>query len=369
MYRVLLISYVNWDSLIEIPALLKDGGCTVDIFCIKDSWVLKNKCYDTWIPGSAHENTFVDELLAYIEKSTGKYNWILPGDDIIVRLLNERITDESLFYKIMPLTKIENRDLLGSKAGFSNLCNKYGIRTPRFMIYNDTLTPHAISEYMGYPFLMKVDKSEGGYGIFRADNETELIANLEKIPNKENMVYGYSIVLKSMGAFGVTTQRVYTRNEAIGADLAKMGKAFGVSGFGNIVYMYNELDQQHYLIEVDVRPNAWMYYVKFIGDDFSEAVRKIINGDLTLVNSDNKKKKDKVVVTLYKKDVYRCIVEKDAKALIGWLTNKNGCWKYIPLYDSKLFWACTGFIVKTFREYSTQKIKKMLGISKPAGAA
>ncbi len=125
MYKVLLISLVNWDSLIEIPAILKNGGASVDIFSIKDSWVLQNKCYDKWIPASEDEPTFVNELLDLIDKNGDDYNWIIPGDDIIIRLLNERITSEELFYKILPLTKIENRELLGSKAGFSSLFTNY----------------------------------------------------------------------------------------------------------------------------------------------------------------------------------------------------------------------------------------------------
>ena len=73
MYRVLLISFVNWDSLIEIPAIIKGGGCSLDIFSCKNSWVLKNKSYDKWIPASEGEGPFVKELLTYIEQNGANY--------------------------------------------------------------------------------------------------------------------------------------------------------------------------------------------------------------------------------------------------------------------------------------------------------
>jgi hypothetical protein len=89
--------------------LLSDGGCSVDIYCVKDSWVLQNSFYDKWIPASDNTEVFMKELLDLINKSGDHYKWIIPGDDPVVRLLNDAITSEELFYKVLPLTKIENR--------------------------------------------------------------------------------------------------------------------------------------------------------------------------------------------------------------------------------------------------------------------
>ena len=384
MYRVLLISYVNWDSLIEIPAILKNGGCTVDVFSVKDSWVLQNKQYDTWIPGNTDANIFLEELLCYIEKNTDKYNWIIPGDDAIIRALNARIIDEAQFYKIMPLTQIEHRQLLGSKAGFSELCAKYSIKTPKYLVYNAPLTPAYIGRYIGYPLLMKQDQSEGGFGISFCNNEQALIENLEKTPvknklvfqqfikgydintevlykNGELIVYSYSRTLTVMGKFGVSTQRLFYHNDEVKQTLIQMGHSLGLNGFGNVVFMYSEEEKTHYLIEIDMRPNAWMYYGKFTGNDFSEGVRKIIKSDLSLVTPRDAGAGRQLNISLYKKDVYRCILDKDIKGLMAWATNRHNRWRYIPLYDGKLFAACTRFLFKTLGSFSANKIKRAFG--------
>ena len=381
MYKALLVSIVNWDSLIEFPALLKEGGCTVDIFSTKNSWVLQNKSYETWIQGSENHELFVEELLEFVKKEGDKYDWILPCDDIIIRLLNEKITSESLFYKTIPINKIENRDLLGSKAGFSSLCTKYAIKTPRYLIYNGSLTPSAIGSYMQYPFLMKIDKSEGGFGVFLCENENSLTQNLDNTVNKENLVfqqfiqgydinvevlykngelivYNYSRTLKIMGKFGVSTQRVFYQNREIENELIKIGRDLGISGFGNVVFMYSEQEKTHYLIEVDVRPNAWMYYGKFTGNNFSEGVKKIIKGDLTLLQPNPNFAYKQVNIKLYKKDVYRCLVEKDFKGLLGWFINKDNCWRYIPFHDRKLLRACNKYLFSSFWELLVSRIKK-----------
>jgi hypothetical protein len=122
--------------------------------------------------------------------------------------------------------------------------------------------------------------------------------------------------------------------------------------------MYSEQEKIHYLIEIDMRPNAWMYYGKFMGNDFSEGIRRMIKGDLTLVKPDGKYTGKQLKISLYKKDVYRCILEKDVKGLLGWFTNRDHCWNYIPLHDRKLFAACTSFLFKTFWSFSLNKVKK-----------
>lgn len=366
--------------MIEIPALLKTGGCEVDIFCAEGSWAIQNSFHDKWVKAPAGEQEFVDELLSLINNT--QYDWIIPGDDIIVRLLNERITDEQLFYKIMPLTKIENRELLGSKAGFSNLCMKYGIKTPGYLIYEEGMQAGEIGRKVGFPALMKVDKSEGGYGIFLCENEQDITSNLAKITNKENlviqqmingydvnvevlykdgelMVYNYSKTTMAMGQFGVSTQRLFYSNPEIEEVLVHAGRSLGLSGFCNVVFMYDEAKKEHFLIEIDSRPNAWMYYGKFTGNDFSEAVRKIIKKDLTLVKQPDEYKNKQITISLYKKDVYRCIINKDMGGLMKWVLNMNNNRRYIPYYDKRLLKACNKYLYESFAELFTHKVKKL----------
>ncbi len=384
MYKTLLISLVNWDSLIEIPAVLANGGCSVDIFCPKESWVLQNSFYDHWIEAPEEKSAFVDKLLDHIREHSTQYNWIIPGDDVIIRLLNDRITDEELFYKIMPLTKIENRALLGSKAGFSNLCRQYHIKTPGYVIYEDGLTTKDIINKVGLPALIKIDKSEGGYGVFLCSTEQDIIENLQRITDKNNlviqqmirgydvnaevlykngvlMVYNYSRTTKVMGQFGVSTQRLFYQNTSIEDILIKAGETLGLNGFGNVVFMYDETKNEHYLIEIDMRPNAWMYYGKFTGNDFSEAIKRVIKNDLTLIKPDTKYINQQVTISLYKKDVYRCIINKDISGLLKWIMNSNNNYRYIPNYDKQLKKACNRYLKNELLDLVKNKLRSLMG--------
>jgi len=364
----------------EMPALLASGGCTVDVFCTEDSWVLQNKFYDKSIVAAQDATLFSDKLLAYVSANGDAYDWIIPADDIIIRILNEKITSEKMFYKIMPLSKIENRAVLGSKAGFSNLCQKYNIATPRYLVYNNDVSASDIVEKVGFPLMMKMDKSEGGFGIYICRNVDELLENFAKITDTENLVfqqfiegyevntellakngeliqYNYSKRLKTIGRFGVSTQRTYCLNNDLDQELQYICKALGISGFGNVVFMYSVPEQRYYLIEVDARPNSWMYYGQYTGNDFAIGIKKLIAGDLTFTPPVGKDRQERFVA-LYKKDVYRCLVEKDAKELAKWAFNVDGRWKYVPTYDKMTLRSVNKFLIGTFKVFLKQKISR-----------
>jgi predicted ATP-grasp superfamily ATP-dependent carboligase len=177
--------------------------------------------------------------------------------------------------------------------------------------------------------------------------------------NGSLIMYNYSKTTKTLyNEFGVSTQRLCYTNHEVEADLMEIGSSFGLTGFGNVVFMYNELDNKHYLIEVDMRPNAWIFYAKFCGNDFSSGVNKYINNDLTFIRKDPAFENKDVTMIIFKKDMARCLVDKDIKGLTGWIFNKNGCWKFIPFYDRKLLSATMAYIIKLYKDAIMHKVFK-----------
>jgi hypothetical protein len=107
------------DTLQEVPFVLNNAGCTVDVYCSKDSWLIKNNFYNKWIKCPSDIDEYQRWLfdIAYSKK----YDWIILGDEKLLKLFSET-TPNDLFITILPLTNIENKALLGSKKGFSDLC-------------------------------------------------------------------------------------------------------------------------------------------------------------------------------------------------------------------------------------------------------
>jgi predicted ATP-grasp superfamily ATP-dependent carboligase len=358
MYRVLLASIVGiFDSLAEIPYMFKKAGCNVDVFCSSHSWLRTNQFHDKWIETSENEDEFRSNLLNLVGKDPDHYNWIVLLDDATIKLMNECIDDPWLFNKILPLTKMENRALLSSKLGLSRVCEKYGIDTPTYLIYDDEMDLATIAAKLEFPILLKEDYSFSGMGIQFCETLSQLPGCLRKVRITKNVVLqefieGHDIGVEALfkegelitfmcaeiltymyDRFSFTTRRRYSHSEALAGRLQTLGRAIGLDGFANIQYIHHPQRNIYYLVEVDARTNIWMPYSRFTTNDFSNGIRRITKGDISYAGAPEKSKP--VEIAIFDRDIRRCIKQKDYKGLLRWLVDYR-YWKYIPLYDRKI---------------------------------
>jgi predicted ATP-grasp superfamily ATP-dependent carboligase len=363
MNNVLLVSIASFfDSTGEIPFVFKRAGCQVDVFCDSTSWLLSNKYYDNWIETSSEHETFKDNLLKLVKEKPDYYKWIVLLEDVTVKLMNTAITtDEELFKKILPINKIENREILSSKTGLSNICLKYNIPTPRFINYIEGMDVEYIKKELHFPILLKEDFSFSGLGIQFCEDQSELQSCLDNVKIKTNLVlqefiqgddigvealfrdgklitYNCAEILTYMyNKFSFTTRRMYYQSREIETYLEKLAECVGMNSFASIQYVYHPERKIYYLIEVDARTNSWIPYSRFTGHDFSDGIKRIMNGDLTpdAKLPDNYDKR--VEVAIFDRDLRYCMKSKDFKRALMWMFNYKGSWKFIPLYDLKYF--------------------------------
>lgn len=362
MYRVLIVSNASFiDSTAEIPFIYKKAGAIVDVFCNKLSWLLSNKFHDNWIDSGEDESEteFLNKLLHLVNSNTNHYHKIVTTDDATNKLLNDNIADPELFCKLLPLTKIENRKILSSKSGLSEVLEKYQIATPKYALYSDDLDIQKVKTEFTFPILSKVDYSFSGIGLQLIENAASLDDAIKKVYNTKNMVlqefiqgddigvealfhqgkllmYNAANILDYMyNSFSFTTSRRYFRNKQIEALLIELGDKVGINGFASIQYVYCKKRNTYFLIEVDIRTNSWMSYGRFTGQNFSDAIRTIIDPSLNInsYSTDNKT----VNIYMFDRDIRRCVKHRDYKGIIKWIFNADGRWKFIPLYDLKYF--------------------------------
>ena len=366
MKKVLVACFDNWDTIQEVPFVLKKGGCTVDVYCSKNSWLIANSYYNKWIESSDNTATYLKELFALVENKDNPYDWIIPADEKLLQLLNEAITSEELFYKILPLTKIENRELLASKAGLSKLCEKYSITSPRHIVYNHQEDFDISSFNLNYPVLLKQDLSWGGGGILYCQNEAEFKASLKETNALYDTIIQEFITGKDIGVealyrkgelieynvgevtmyydnkFNFTTKRNYFNSKRVGDELKNIGRHLGINGFASIQFIYKPEEDNYYLLEVDTRPNFFVPYGRFTGHDFSEAVKNFLDPGYSSSSISNKEistapEGEITEVALFYRDIIRCVKQKDYKGFVQWIFNYRHSWKFIPTYDMVLF--------------------------------
>ena len=381
MFSVLLACYANWDSCAEVPYLLKMAGCNVDVYCSKNSWLLSNSYYDNWIPTEKDEKIYASNLENLVKKNN--YDWVVLTDDVVINLMNNNLIDESLFCKIMPIKKIQNRFLLSSKVGLSKFCFSNNIDSPKFCVYNNHNDLNSIINNLNFPVVNKTDFGNAGINMEISNSLKDLRINLSKIQENSNtliqeyligediqveglfyegylVTYQTSTTLSTIGnIFSPTTRRNYFYDEKLKPILSKMGELIGLNGFVNITYIkYND---KYYLIEVDPRINSWMAHSRFImPDNFIHGIKKIITGDYKNISQSFDIKYKNIEVAYFLRDIHRIIIKNQWVDIHRWLFNINGYWKYIPIYDFKLFYKTIMAITKIL----LVKIKyKLLSIS------
>lgn len=376
MKKILLASVVDWDSLGELPAVFKRGGCLqVDVLCKKDAWLTSNRYYDNWIEIKNETDGLSAQLIQLAQDETKNYDKIILLDDLIIKLMNECIETEDLYKRILPLSKIKNREMLSSKAGFSNVCKRNNILSPKFMIYTDNLNLDIIDEQINYPLLIKQDLSWSGAGIQFCHDKNSLEEGLKKISIKENLVIQEYVTGEDIGVealfhegqlitynaakildyfetkFTNTTRRVYFRNQEIQGLLTTLGKSVGLNGFASISYIYEPNQHKYYLVEVDTRLNNWMTLSHFTGHSFSEGISRIIKAGDKPVEVFIDKPEDlskEIEIALFYRDLRRCWKKKDLKGFMRWVFNYKGYWRFIPLYDGLILRKIFGEIKKDF---------------------
>ncbi len=361
MAKVLVACLENWDTLMELPFILNKGGCTVDVYCSEKSWLICNSYYHHWIKCADDQDGYVKELVALAHRKEDAYDWIIPADEKLLNVLNDRLSSEEDFYRILPLTKIENRDILASKAGLSRICERHGIDSPKYIVYDHKTSFDTAAFKLRYPVLLKQDLSWGGGGILFCDDEAGFKSNLEKTNKEYATIIQEYITGKDIGVealyrngelveynsgevttyfdskFTFTTKRNYFNSKRLEGELRNIGKHVGINGFASIQFIYQTTEDIYYLLEVDIRPNFWLPSGRFTGHDFAAAVKRFFTpGPLpeNIIYSDEKKITE---VAIFYRDIIRVLKRKKIIDLLKWIFNYKGYWKFVPTYDKVLF--------------------------------
>jgi predicted ATP-grasp superfamily ATP-dependent carboligase len=264
-----------------------------------------------------------------------------------------------------------SREVLGSKIGLMNSCLKFGIKIPKSVV---SVQKGCISDarQIGYPLLVKSDYGHSGTGVIKCTSEAELILATGAFENDEKFLiqeyidgdiinteslfkngkllgYAYSKTIETItDEFGVSAVRAYHVFPEITPVLEKIGRVIGVNGFVNMTFMRDRMTGEHFLIEADVRPQAWVPLARFAGVDFAEAIKsysydpehfKVV---IPLLGTPEKP----LIIRHFSRDMMRCIIHHNGREVWNWVINKDFRWRFIPWYDPVLLFWTLGRILK-----------------------
>lgn len=339
----------------EIPYLFHRAGCIVHVFGRKDSWLLKSRYPKKYIPAPETQQEYLTELLSQLQKNT--YDWVVPGDDTVLRLVVQLPPESEGFQKMSPIHDPYCVSLIGSKAQLSQLCALKNITTPLFAIYHNHDDLTVLAEQVTFPLVLKVDQSCGGHGVYLCNTQKDVTETFSKLPDEQKnnivlqkyiageniaiesiykegrlVIYSHAIVTKTLnGEFGISSERKYTECPEIESLLEKIGSAFSIHGFCSMTLMH--LNGKYFLIEADCRPQTWYPLAALAGIDFSRGITAFFENTAHFIRPKLPQGKHEVYIRHFSRDHIWSLQNRDFSHMFKWFYNSENRLKALPLHD------------------------------------
>jgi len=335
----------NVELMIAVPTLLSRAGFAVDV--ITNSYIFKKH-------PAIRNFVFVansDDIASVAsEKIKNKYSLIVIGDDnSLQKILNSDLSAEEKI-ELLPIQTKKNLDHIYSKIGLSRVFQEFGINTPEFCVVKDESELKKSVETLGYPVIVKVDSSGGGFGVFECSSNGDIEVLLNKLQTYPVLVqkkiqgieldlsgfyqdsklihFSCSKIERVNGKFGASALRTYVQiahfQKEIFDELCLLGMALGANGFVNVACIQSDHDQKRYYIEADMRPNAWIDFSKYFGDDPAVQINKFFSTSHTLQHPYpiNLAYPDKILLPYFSRiKLWELVI------------NRYSVWKYFPNRD------------------------------------
>ena len=285
--------------------LLQRAGFTVDVIVINEGMIRLRYANDIMIVKSSHD--LIDEL---VREPAVDYQLYVPTDDAILREINSSNLPIEKKINFLPIINKENLSHIYSKIGLAQVLENNQICSPKYSIAFNKQDIFDSVKTIPFPLFVKIDSSGGGTGTFecKCDADIEKLCDLvfpvliqEKIEGElldlsgfyqqgKIVHFSYSEMLVSKGnVFGPSVVRKYSKREYLDPrvfeTLSTLGSALGANGFVNTTCIKSHSDGKLYFIEADMRPNAWVEYSKYLGDDPATYIRNCFEKNEFLLNA------------------------------------------------------------------------------------
>lgn len=357
MKNVLVID-VTTDASPLIPYLFREANCRVDIFCYKLSVLAKHRFYDHWyeVP-QINEELFLNCMYELLQSAN--YDWILPANDKTNRFLNEKITDENIALMILPVSRIESRVMLGSKAGLALLCKTHDILSPDSEIYSDAISPLALVDKLHFPILLKENFSSSGRGIVLCRNKNDVLSAISSMSQSQknnlvmqNYISGRTVSVEAIfrkghllgyansyfistvkNEFGISIRRLYSAHNNVEKELSVIGDKLAIDGFSTMTFIEENKSNKLYLIEADLRPQVWFRYAKWCSVDFSKVISNYMSDSEECIKPKFSSHKPEVTMWHLFRMIRNCSsLDLKLSEMLKWLFNIEGRWRFVNWY-------------------------------------
>ena len=368
---LIALTHGGLNSVAEFPYLLEQAGIEVTFIGENRLKCSIGRGYSHWITSSNNADEIITDIAKLFMANDHAYDWVILGQDSLLRALYNSPITINLKTRIGPIGNAHHISILGSKCNNAQFCGRNDIPVPPFSVCNTLEEIHAAARAIGFPVIVKVDHSVASDGTFKCTSPDDIALHsplfrgtrflVEKFIageqirldplylNGKLIACSAGIVTETVNdGFGVATRRKAHATAPYEAMLNKLGAGLELNGFMSMGLLRDTQTGEVYLFEIDCRPNPWPPYGKFIGADFTAALKDYYSNpsfsNIPYLSIDNG-----AMITILWRDLPYIMRKAKIGHLLGWLTNRHKCWRLIPWHDPRLliYWmmqiCCKGF--------------------------
>jgi len=295
--KVALLIGTEHQLMYLVPSLLVRAGFYCDTITTFEVASLKK-----YIRNSFVVNGSIDQIITLAFSAIDKsYDLVVICDDLLLKLISISNYPDEKKIQLLPINSLDKKGHLFSKIGLAKALANTKILTPNFEIAKSSGELAAACKKIGFPLLIKKDSSGGGLGVVEIGSLTDLLETpaqnwdfplliQKKIigpvvdcsgfyQNGKLIHFSFSYFLECIShKFSISKERLYlqraTLDKKVWDELNELGELLGLDGFVNISCIQSKKDQCRYYFEADVRPNVWVDYGKYFGDDPAIAIKR-----------------------------------------------------------------------------------------------
>lgn len=290
----------------SIVRLLHRAGATCDVLTMNPRKRPTGPVRHTLRAGIGDDGDWMTAALRWHGVHGGRVVLSSDGHLRVVRDSTLSPADQS---RLLGITGPQHLGHVGSKVGLAEALARAGLPQPAFRTAAGIgELPGACAE-IGFPAVVKVDRSGGGEGVFVCRCPADVQDLVPRLPPGplliQEWVDGDTIDLSGFfgggrpvhfvharflatvtGPFSPSKVRRYTHPSSFGRALfdalSALAWALGLDGFANITAMRRHADGAMLFTEADVRPNVWVETSRHMGDDPAPAIRRYLEHGETM---------------------------------------------------------------------------------------
>jgi hypothetical protein len=230
-----------------------------------------------------------------------KYLKVIISDDPTIALILDSSLTQNQKIDLLPISDIAHKEHLFSKIGLSIALSNSTVPTPKYTVVKSPNDLANSKLNLSFPIIIKGDRSSSGAQTFRFNSQKELsqfkfessfypaivqefifgqLITIEAFFHQKDLnFFQYSEVIRNVqnSEFTPSNLRRFFHtsnlNQEVEENLAELGRTLGADGFINIGCILSN-DNKLSFFEADMRPNVWIDYGKFWGEDASEKISR-----------------------------------------------------------------------------------------------